>query len=169
LKEVEGKTPEYDHRELEGKIRYLEGQLRDRAPEQTDLTNYLEDAQVQLEVMRKSAKEYREQVTQILRLTEGRTGGGGHHEDQEEKGSAIARFSGEDRKELRGWKVQLALRIAGKPRTFDTEQKKLRYTVGRLEKVALSQIMPYCDEVSREVKLDCLKSLADMLELAFGD
>jgi hypothetical protein len=29
--------------------------------------------------------------------------------------------------------------------------------------------MPYCDEVSGEVKLDSLKTLVDMLELAFGD
>jgi hypothetical protein len=70
---------------------------------------------------------------------------------------------------LRGWKVQLALKIARKPRTLDTEQKKLRYAAGRLEKVALAQIMPYCDEVSGEVKLDSLKTLVDMLELAFGD
>jgi hypothetical protein len=76
---------------------------------------------------------------------------------------------GEDRKELRGWKVQLALKMARKPRTFDSEQKKLRYTVGRLEKVALGHIMPYCDKVSREVKLDSLKMLVDRVELAFGD
>jgi hypothetical protein len=50
---------------------------------------------------------------------------------------------------------------------FDTDQKKLRYAVGRLEKVALAQIMPYCDEVSGEFKLDSLKTLGDMLELAF--
>jgi hypothetical protein len=70
---------------------------------------------------------------------------------------------------LREWKVQLALKIAGKPRTFDNEQKKLIYAVRRLEKVALAQIMPYCDEVSGEVKLDSLKTLVDMLEIAFGD
>jgi hypothetical protein len=55
---------------------------------------------------------------------------------------------GEDRKELREWKVQLALKNAGKPRTFVNEQKQLRYAVEQLEKVALVQIMPYCDEVS---------------------
>jgi hypothetical protein len=130
LKEVEGKTPECDHRELEEKIRNLEGQLRTGIPEQTELARDLEDTQAQLEVMRKSAEEYREQVTRILKLTEGRTGGGGNHEEKEEKGSEIAHFLEEDRKELRGWKVQLALKIAGKPRTFNTEQKKLRYVVG---------------------------------------
>jgi hypothetical protein len=65
--------------------------------------------------------------------------------------------------------VQRTLKIAGKPRSFDTEQKKLRYAVGRLEKVALAQIMPYCDDVSGEVKIDSLMTLVDMLELTFGD
>jgi hypothetical protein len=51
----------------------------------------------------------------------------------------------------------LALKITGKPKTYDTEQKKLRYAVGRLEKLALAQVMPYCDEVSGEVKLHFLK------------
>jgi hypothetical protein len=63
----------------------------------------------------------------------------------------------------------VSLKIAGKPRTFDTEQKKLRYVVGGLENVALIQIMPYCDKVSREVKLDLFKTLVDTLELVFGD
>jgi hypothetical protein len=36
LKEVEGQTPECDHKELEVKIRNLEEQLRARAPEDTD-------------------------------------------------------------------------------------------------------------------------------------
>jgi hypothetical protein len=154
---------------MEGRIRDLEQQLTRRAPDQVEMARDLEDAQAQLEIMRKSAEEYREQVTRILRLIEGRTGSGGQHEEREEKGSEIARFSGENRQEVRGWKVQLALKIAGKPKTYDPEQKKLRYAVGRLEKVALAQIMPYCDEVSREVKLDSLKVLIDMLELAFGD
>jgi hypothetical protein len=169
VKELEEKAPECNHEGMEEKIRDLEQQLERRAPDQAEMARDLEDAQAQLEVMRKSAEEYREQVTRILRLTEGRTGGGGQHEEREEKGSEIARFSGENRQELRGWKVQLALKIAGKPKTYDTEQKKLRYAVGRLEKVALAQIMPYCDEVSGEVKLDSLKVLVDMLELAFGD
>jgi hypothetical protein len=100
-------------------------QLKDRAPEQSELARDVNDDQAQLEVMRKSAGEYREQVTCILRLTEGRTGSGGKLEDKEDKCSEIAPFSGEHRMELRGWKVQLALKIAGKPREFDTEQTKL--------------------------------------------
>jgi hypothetical protein len=130
LKEVEEKTPECDHSGLEEKIRDLEGQLTARVPEQTELAGDLEDAQAQLEVMRTSAEEYRDEVNRILKLTEGRTGGGGNHDDKEEKGCEIPRFLGEDWKELRGWKVQLALKIAGRPRTFDNEQKKLRYAVG---------------------------------------
>jgi hypothetical protein len=63
----------------------------------------------------------------------------------------------------------LDLKIAGKLITFKTEQKKLRYAVGRLERGALAQIIPYCDEKSGEVKLNFLKTLVDMLELAFGD
>src|SRR6202022_584910 len=47
--------------------------------------------------------------------------------------------------------------------------KKLRYAVRRLEGVALDQLMPYCDEISGEVKLNTLKDLIDMLDLAFGD
>jgi hypothetical protein len=41
---VEGKTPEYDLRKLEEKVRDLERQLGDRAPEQTELVRDLEDA-----------------------------------------------------------------------------------------------------------------------------
>jgi hypothetical protein len=128
----------------------------------------LEDANAQLEIMRETAKEYRAQVTRILKLSEGRTGGERYGE-RGEKGSKIVRFSGENRPELRGWKVQLALNIAGKPRSFDTEEKKLRYAVEQQEKVALAQIMPYCNKVLGEVKLDSLKTLVDMLELAFRD
>jgi septal ring factor EnvC (AmiA/AmiB activator) len=98
LKEIGEKTTECDHRELEDKIKDLERQLGVRAPEQTELAGDLEDAQAQLEIMRKSAEEYREQVTRILRLMEGRTGGGGNHKDKDKEGSEIARCSGEDRK-----------------------------------------------------------------------
>jgi type IV secretory pathway VirB10-like protein len=170
LMEMEGRTPECGHGDLEEKIRNLERQLGARAPAQADLAGDLEDTQTQLKVMRQSANEYRAQVTRNLKLTEGRTGGGGGHpEEREEKGSETDHFSGKDRKELRGWKVQLALNIARKPRTLDTEQKKLGYAVGRLEKVALAKIMPYCNEVFGDVKLDSLKTLVDMLELVFRD
>jgi hypothetical protein len=102
LKEIEQKTPECDHREMERKIGDLERQLAERAPDQVMMARDLEDAQAQLEIMRKSAEEYREQVTRILRITEGRTGCGGQHEEREENGSEIARISGENRQELRG-------------------------------------------------------------------
>jgi uncharacterized protein YbaP (TraB family) len=102
LKELEKETPKCDHSGLEGKIRGLEEQLERRAPDQIELARDLEDTQEQLEVMRKLAEEYREPVTRILKLMEGRTGGEGQHNEREEKGSEIARLSGEDRKELRG-------------------------------------------------------------------
>ena len=63
LKELEQKTPECDHEEMEGRIRGLEQQLAERAPNQVEMARDLEDAQAQLEVMRRSAEEYREQVT----------------------------------------------------------------------------------------------------------
>jgi hypothetical protein len=63
----------------------------------------------------------------------------------------------------------LAQGRSGKPRTFDTEQKKRRNAVKRLANVAMAHIMPYCNEVSGEVKLDTLGTKVDMLELAFGE
>jgi chromosome segregation ATPase len=129
LIEMEERTPECNYGNLEKQVRNLERQLEDRAPEQTELAGHLVDAQVQLEIMRQILNEYREQVNRILRLTERSSGGGGHQEEKEENSGNIVHFTGEDRKELRGWQVQLALRIAGKPKTFNTEQKKLWYTV----------------------------------------
>jgi hypothetical protein len=52
---------------------------------------------------------------------------------------------------------------------FNTEQKKWRYVVGCLEGVAMAQLMPHCDEVSGEVKLNSLKDLIDILDVAFRD
>jgi hypothetical protein len=118
------KTPECNHGDLEAKIKDLERQLETRELEQTESNEALEDANTQLEIMRETANKYQAQVTRILKLTEGRTGVEGYGE-KEEKGSEIACFSGENRQELRGWKVQLALKIAGKPRSFHTEQQKL--------------------------------------------
>jgi hypothetical protein len=57
-KEIEEKTPECDHRELEKSIKDLERHFEARAPEQTELARDLEDAQAQLEVIRKSVEEY---------------------------------------------------------------------------------------------------------------
>jgi phage terminase small subunit len=44
LKELEGKISECDHRELEEKIRSLEQQLAERAPDQVEMARDLEDA-----------------------------------------------------------------------------------------------------------------------------
>ena len=72
---------------------------------------------------RSQVVEYRQQVSKILRLTEGRSGRDSKEDEKENKGNEIARFSGEDRAELRGWKVQLALKMAGKAKIYNTEQK----------------------------------------------
>jgi hypothetical protein len=64
-------------------------------------------------------------------LIQGRPDGGEHQQQSEEKGNEMALSSGEDRKELKVWKVQLALKIAAKPRTVDTEQKQIIYAFGR--------------------------------------
>jgi hypothetical protein len=45
----------------------------------------------------------------------------------------------------------------------------LRYAVGRLDGLAMAQLMPYCDKVSGEAKVDSLKDLIDILYIAFGD
>jgi hypothetical protein len=58
----------------------------------------LENANVQIEITRKLVEEYREQIIQILKLTEVRTGGGGNYDDKEEQGNVIAHFSREVRK-----------------------------------------------------------------------
>jgi hypothetical protein len=56
-----------------------------------------------------------------------------------------------------------------KPRTFNMEQKKLKYTVERQEGVEMAQLRPYCDKISEEVKLDSLKYLIMILDIAFRD
>jgi hypothetical protein len=78
LMEVEERTPDYDHREWDEKVQNLEEQLGARAPEQTHLARDQEDVQAQLVIMMQSANKYQEQVTQILRLTEGMTDCGAH-------------------------------------------------------------------------------------------
>jgi chromosome segregation ATPase len=78
LKEMEGRILECNHRDLQEKDRNLERELCAGAPEQVDLVGDLEDAQAHQEIIRQSTNKYPEQVTQILKLTEGKTGGGGH-------------------------------------------------------------------------------------------
>jgi chromosome segregation ATPase len=100
LTEMEWRTPQCNHGDLEEIVTNLESQLTASAPEQAYLAGELEDTQAQLEIMRQSANEYQEQVNRILRITEGSTDRGGHQEEREERGNMIPRFSGEDRKEL---------------------------------------------------------------------
>jgi flagellar biosynthesis chaperone FliJ len=165
---TEQRIPEYNYGDLVGQIQHLKKQLEESAPGQAELQQDLEDVPRQMEIFWKIAEENQKQVTHILQLTERRTGGTGDSE-KDEKVNDICSFSGEDRKELQGWKVQLALKIVGRPRVFDTKQKQLRYVVGYLKGVALGQLMPQCDKISGKVKLDSLKDLIDLLDLAFGD
>ena len=59
-----------------------------------------------------------------MKLIEGKRGSGDDDiEEKEDMGSNIAKFSGADRSELRRWKVQLALRLVRKARTYITKQK----------------------------------------------
>jgi hypothetical protein len=67
---MEGRALECSHGDLEEKVRNLERQLGERIPNQTELAGELEDAKVQLEIMRDSVNEYREQIPRILKLTE---------------------------------------------------------------------------------------------------
>ncbi|KAF8246980.1 hypothetical protein K440DRAFT_644300 [Wilcoxina mikolae CBS 423.85] len=105
LAEAEGVVPKYSHGDLVEKVWSLELQLEGRNSDQTELRQDLEDALVQVEIFKKLADENRERVTRILRLMEESTGEREENE-QHEKGNEIACFSGENRKEFQGWKVQ---------------------------------------------------------------
>ena len=90
-------------------------------------------------------------------MTEGRTGRGNEEiEEKEDKGNDIDKFLGTDTSKLWGWKVQLALKLARKAKTYNTKQKWLNYMVGQLGKAALDLVIPHCDEETREVKLDSM-------------
>jgi hypothetical protein len=168
---LEGRNPECSHGDPLEMVMSLEQQLQAQALAQTETAQNVDDTRTQLELMRQLAKMYQEQVTRMLKLTEGQTGYEGTWKERErnKKGIDIASFSGEDRKELSRWKVKLALKITGKPKMVNIEQMKLKYTVNRIKRIALVHIMPYCDEVSREVIRNVLKFLFQMLELTFGD
>lgn len=70
-------------------------------------------------------------LTQILRQIKVRGIEVMEEREYKEKGNEIARFSGVDRNDLQGWTSHSALNIAGKPKTFNSKQEKLRYAVGR--------------------------------------
>ena len=93
-----------NHGDLQEKARTLEERLIDRALDQAELQQDLEDANAQLVEERKTVVEYWSQISQILKLTEGRRGSSDDEvEEKEDKGSDIPKFSGADRSELRGW------------------------------------------------------------------
>jgi len=168
---LEAKATVCSHGDLVEEVRNLEGKIVAQASGQmeTDTAQELENAQAQLENFSNLAEEYRGQVTQILKLTEGSQTAAPEEREHDKRGNQIARFSAEDTKVLRGWKMQLALNIAGKPKAFNTEQQKLRYAIGHLEQISLAQCVTYCHEASREVKLNYLKVIMEMVDLTFGD
>ena len=63
----------------------------------------------------------------------------------------------------------MALKLGRKAKTYNTEQKRLRYTEGQPKKAALDQVIPYWDEETGEDKLDSMKTLIELLDFTFGD
>ena len=107
-----------------------------------ELQQDLEDAQEQLKTVGEERKMYLMQVDRILAIT----GNGGNGGSREHKGSEILRFSGTDRRALRGWMAQLAMKIADEPGGFFSKQSKMRYAANRLEGVSPeSNSTPYID------------------------
>ena len=108
----------YDHGDLQEKVRTLEQRLIDRAPDQAELQQDMEDANAQLVEERKMVVEYWGQISRILKLTEVRRGNSDDEfEEKEDNGSDIAKFSGAARSKLQGWKDQLVLILARKAKT----------------------------------------------------
>jgi hypothetical protein len=95
--------------------------------------------------------------------------GGNNNGEKEYKGSEILRFSGTNRRALKGWMGQLEMKIADEPKRFTNEQKKMGYAANLLEGIALNQIQPYIDRTSSDLKLDSLEKVLNLLQPAFGD
>jgi hypothetical protein len=167
LKTTEEIVPVCTHGDLQAKITYLEQQLENRAPEGTEnLRRELEETEEQLRICGDERNEYRDQVKRVLALT---GNGGNRGGNRGHKGSEILRFSGTDRRALRGWMEQLAMKIADEQGRFFDKQSKMRYAANRLEGVALNQIQPYIDRKTGDLKLESLEKLLDLLQLTFGD
>jgi hypothetical protein len=80
---------------------------------------------------------YRDQVKRVMAMA----GTGGNNDGEKEHNvSAILWFSGSNRRALRGWMGQLAMKIADEPKRFTNKQKKMRYPATRLKGMALNQI-----------------------------
>ena len=167
VKDLEARAAVCTHGDLQTKITDLEQRLASRAPEGTEnLRQELEETEEQLRICGEERNEYRDQVKRVLALAGNGGNGGGN---RGHKGSEILRFSGTDRRALRGWMAQLAMKIADEPGRFFNEQSKMRYAANRLEGVALNQIQPYIDRKTGDLKLESLEKLLDLLQLAFGD
>jgi hypothetical protein len=141
--------------------------LENREPEGTENVRFeLEETEEKLRIGGEERNEYRDQVKRVLALA-GNSGKGGGNRGQQE--SEILRFLGADRWALRGLMAQLAMNIADEPGRFFNKESKMRYTANRLEGRALYQIQLYIDRKTRDVKLESLETLLDLLQLAFGD
>lgn len=76
------------------------------------------------------------------------------------------KYSG-DRSTLRPFVAQLRLKLLGNADKFPDAQHALMYTIGRLEGIALEQILPFVTATS--VELADTNTLITILESAFGD
>jgi Retrotransposon gag protein len=76
------------------------------------------------------------------------------------------KYSG-DRVGLRPFLTHLKLKLSSDSELFPNEQKKLAYTVGRLEGPAFNHLLPYVQ--SSGVNLENVTALMEVLETAFGD
>jgi hypothetical protein len=160
VNDLEARVPVFMHAHLQTKITQVGQQLVQGVPvDMEELKQELQDTHEHLKVMREERNKYRDQVKQVLALAgkDGRVGSRGH------KGSEILRFSGADPRAIRGWMAQLAMKIADEPGRFFYKQSKMRYAANQLEGVALNQIQPYIDRTTRDLKLESLEKLLDLL------
>jgi hypothetical protein len=76
------------------------------------------------------------------------------------------KYSG-DRAGLRPFLTHLLLKLSSDNDLFPDEQKKLAYTIGRLEGSAFNHLLPYVHATG--VNLENTEALVEVLETAFGD
>ena len=76
------------------------------------------------------------------------------------------KYSG-DRAALRLFLTHLLMKLSSDHDLFPDEQKKMAYTIGRLEGPAFNQLLPYVHPSG--VNLEDTKALIEVLETAFGD
>jgi hypothetical protein len=72
-----------------------------------------------------------------------------------------------DRAALRPFLTHLLLKLSSDHDLFPDEQRKLAYTIGRLEGAAFNHLLPYVQPTG--VNLENVDALVEVLETAFGD